>query len=142
MPVWAAPHRSFYVTGSSLPCVSLSKPYRFGSPTHPPLSNASDGASASYWNDAEQYRRALIGKRIPAEFYAERNALEASWRMDVSNDAKSMDELLQRAVREEAAFYAKYSPEKMPNVTASRGFRNRWTKKNAAYYSPRQTSER
>ena len=131
-----------YLTGSSLPCVSLYKPYRFGNPTHPPVSNAGDGASASYWNDAEQYRRALIGRTIPAEFYAERDALEASWRRDVSNDAKSMDELFQRAVREEAAFYAKYDPKKMPNAPTARGFRNRWTKKNAAYYTPRQTSER
>ena len=129
-----------YLTGSSLPCVSLYKPYRFGNPAHPPVSNAGEGASAAYWTAAEQYRRALIGKVVPAEFYAERDALEASWMRDVSNDAKSMDELLLRAVREEADFYAKFDPAKMANAPVSRGFSNRWKKKNAAFYSPRQTS--
>ncbi len=131
-----------WLTGSSLPCVSLYKPYRFGNPAHAPVSKAGDGASAAYWNAAEQYRRALIGKVIPAEFYAERDALEASWQKDVSDDAKLMDELLLRTLREEAAFYAKYKPASMANAPASRGFLARWAKKTAAYYSPRQTSTR
>ncbi len=131
-----------WLTGSSLPCVSLYKPYRFGNPTHAPIAKAGDGASSAYWNAAEQYRRALIGKVIPAEFYAERDALEASWRKDASDDAKTMDELLLRALREEAEFYAKYKPTKMANAPASRGFLARWARKTAAYYSPRQTSEK
>jgi len=129
-----------WLTGSSLPCVSLYKPYRFGNPAHPPVSKTGDGASAAYWNAAEQYRRALIGKTIPTEFYAERDALETSWRQDVSDNAKAMDELLLRTLREEAAFYARYNPAKMANVHASRGFLARWSNKTAAYYSPRQTS--
>jgi len=129
-----------YLTGSSLPCVSLYKPYLFGNPTRPPVSNAGDGASAAYWNTAEQYRRALIGRVIPPEFYAERDALEASWRKDVSADAASMDALLRRAVSEEAAFYAKYDPAKMERASARRSYLARWNKKNAAFFSPRQTS--
>lgn len=131
-----------YLTGSSLPCVSLYKPYLFGNPTRPPVSNAGDGASASYWNAAEQYRRALIGKVVPSEFYAERDALEASWFRDVSEDAKSMDELLRRAVLEEAAFYAKYDPAKMTGAAASRGYLSRWKKKNAAFLSPQPSDGR
>ena len=128
------------LTGSSLPCVSLYKPYLFGIPTHPPISHTGDGASASYWNAAEQYRRALIGKVVPPEFYAERDALEASWLKDVSTDARAMDELLQRAVAEEAAFYARFDPAKLPRATTARAFDKRWAKKNAAYFAPRQTN--
>ena len=128
------------LTGSSLPCVSLYKPYLFGNPTHPPISHAGDGASASYWNTAEQYRRALIAKVIPPEFYAERDALEASWMRDISRDAHAMDELLKRAITEEAAFYARFDPAKMANAITARSFDKRWARKNAAYFSPRQTN--
>lgn len=131
-----------FFTGSSLPCVSLYKPYRFGNPARPPVSHAGDGVSASYWNAAEQYRRALIGKVIPPEFYAERDALEASWRADVCDDATIMDALLQRAVLEEAAFYARYDPVKMADAHTSHGYMKRWGKKNAAFFSPRQASGR
>lgn len=127
------------LTGSSLPCVSLYKPYRFGNPTRPPVSNAGDGSSAAYWMAAERYRRALIGRVVPKEFYAERDALEQSWFRDVSGDARAMDELLQRAVREEAEFYARYDPSKLPLAPASRAFCKRWDKKNAAFFSARQT---
>lgn len=129
-----------YLTGSSLPCVSLYKPYRFGNQTRPPVSNGNDGVSAAYWSAAEQYRRALIGKSIPAEFYAERDALEANWFQSVCDDPRAMDELLQRAVREEAAFYAKFDPAKLADAPSSRAFQSRWKKKNAAFYALRQTS--
>lgn len=128
-----------YLTGSSLPCVSLYKPYRFGNPTHPPISNAGDGSSAAYWKSAERYRRALVGKAVPKEFYAERDALEQSWFHDVCDDVRAMDELLQRAVREEATFYSRYDPAKMPFAPASRAFTKRWDKKNAVFFSTRQT---
>ena len=130
-----------YLTGSSLPCVSFYKPYRFGNPAHPPVSNAGEGASAAYWAAAEQYRRALIGKTIPAEFYAERDALEADWMRNVCDDASAMDELLQCAVREEAAFYAKYDPAKMASAPVSRAYQTRWSKKNTAFHAPRQTGD-
>ena len=52
-----------------------------------------------------------------------------------------MDALLRRAVLEEAAFYAKYDPAKMEMRARTRGsYLARWSKKNAAFYSPRQTS--
>ena len=129
-----------FLSGTSLPCVSLFKPYRFGNPARLPISSLGESAAETYWRSAESYRRSLIGKVVPAEFYAERDALERSWMADVSADGNAMDELLLRALREEAAFYAKYDPTKMPGAPTARGFRNRWANKNAAYYTPRQTS--
>ena len=56
-----------------------------------------------------------------------------------SGGGRAMDELLQRAVREEAELYARYDPSKLPRAPASRAFCKRWDKKNAAFFSARQT---
>lgn len=121
-----------FLTGASLPCVSLYKPYRFGNPARPPVAVPDDPESDSYWRAAETYRRALLGKTLPESFYAERDALERSWFAAVSGDAHAMDDLLVRAAREEAAFYAKYDPEKLPAAPVKRAFTRNWKKKNAA----------
>jgi len=122
-----------FVTGASLPCVSLFKPYRFGNPARLPVVTPNDPAAAEYWRAAEAYRRALIGKQLPQSFYEERDALEAGWFADVSNDAAAMDALLVRAVREETAFYKKYDPAKLPDAGVTPAFHKRWEKKNKTF---------
>ena len=122
-----------YLTGTSTPCVSLYKPYRFGNPARLPVIAPGDEAGARYWREAEAFRRQLIGKIVPAEYYAERDALEASWQTDVSSDANAMDELLTRALAEEAAFYAKYDPATFAAAPVKKAFTKNWRKKNAAF---------
>ncbi len=122
-----------YLTGTSTPCVSLYKPYRFGNPARLPVIAPGDEAGACYWREAEAFRRQLIGKIVPAEYYAERDALEASWQTDVSSDANAMDELLTRALAEEAAFYAKYDPATFAAAPVKKAFTKNWRKKNAAF---------
>ena len=121
-----------FLTGTSTPCVSLYKPYRFGNPARLPVIQPGDEAGARYWREAEAFRRQLIGKIVPAEFYAQRDALEASWRKDVSSDANAMDELLARALAEEAAFYATYDPATFAVAPVKKAFAKNWQKKNAA----------
>lgn len=122
-----------FLTGTSLPCVSLLKPYRFGNPVRLPVAAPGDMAAVEYWRAAESYRRALVGKVIPHAFYEERDALEASWMSGVSSDTASMDALLSRAMREETAFYQKYNPEAMPGVSVKSAFQKRWAKKNKTF---------
>jgi dipeptidase len=124
-----------FVTGTSLPCVSLFKPYRFGNPARLPVVTPGDKAAIAYWRTAERYRRALIGKQLPQAFYEERDTLEAGWMADVSHDAAAMDALLNRAMREEAAFYKKYDPAKLPDVGTNSAFKQRWAKKNEAFFA-------
>ncbi|MPM87835.1 hypothetical protein SDC9_134935 [bioreactor metagenome] len=52
---------------------------------------------------------------------------------DVSSDAAEMDELLIRAIAEEAAFYAKYDPQMFAKATCKRSFTNHWQKKNRVF---------
>ena len=120
-----------FLTGTSTPCVSLYTPYRLGSPVRLPVVQPGDDAALDYWRAAERYRRALIGKVVPAEFYAERDALEQSWMADVSNDAAAMDELLARALADEIAFYEKYDPATFAAAECKRAFLKNWQKKNS-----------
>ncbi len=129
-----------FLTGTSTPCVSLYKPYLFGNPARLPVVSPGDESGARYWREAERFRRALIGKIVPAEFYAERDALEESWMKAVSQDASAMDELLIRALAEEAAFYAKYDPNTFAIAETKRGFMKNWQKKNAALILPREAT--
>ena len=130
----AAP--TVYLTGTSTPCVSLYKPYRFGNPARPPVTEPGGDAGARYWRGQEAFRRQLIGRIVPAEFYAERDALEQSWQKDVSSDAAAMDELLTRAIAEEAAFYARYDPATFAAAPVKKAFVKNWQKKNAAFAPP------
>ena len=125
-----------FLTGTSTPCVSLYKPYRFGNPARLPVIRPGDEAGLRYWREAEAYRRKLLGRIVPPEYYTERDALEAGWQKDVSTDVASMDELLARAIAEEAAFFAKYDPESFQKADAKHAFLNRWQKKNAAFFPP------
>ncbi len=122
-----------FLTGTSTPCVSLYKPYRFGNPARLPIATPGDESAARYWREQEAFRRQLIGKIVPAEFYAERDALEASWIADVSSDAIAMDELLLHALAEEAAFYAKYDPAAFEKAPVKKVFAKNWQAKNAAF---------
>ena len=124
---------SVFLTGTSAPCVSLYKPYLFGNPLRLPIVSPGDESGARYWREAEAFRRALIGKVVPQEFFAERDALEQSWMAEVSQDAAAMDELLIRALIEEAAFYAKYDPAAFAVVPTKRAFEQNWQKKNLAF---------
>ena len=122
-----------FLTGTSTPCVSLYKPYRFGNLARLPVILPGDEAGARYWREQECYRRALIGKIVPMEFYTERNALEQRWISEVSADSASMDELLLRAIDEEAALYAKYDPATFEHAPVKKAFVKNWQKKNAAF---------
>ncbi|MEA4869182.1 MAG: hypothetical protein VB062_00935 [Christensenella sp.] len=122
-----------FLTGTSTPCVSLLKPYLFGNPARLPIAQLGGEDALHYWRAAERYRRALIGRVVPGEFYAERDALEQRWMADVSTDAAEMDELLIRAIAEEAAFYAKYDPQMFAKATCKRSFTNHWQKKNRVF---------
>jgi len=126
---------SVFLTGTSTPCVSLYKPYRFGNPARLPVILPGDEAGTRYWREAEAFRRQLVGKVVPAEFYAERDALESGWMATVSSDANAMDELLTRALAEEAEFYAKYDPATFAVTPVKKAFMKNWDKKNAAFAS-------
>ena len=109
-----------WVTGTSTPCVSLFKPYRFGDTPTAPVYAEKDPAAEAYWRGAELFRRTLLCHELPPEFYAERDALEAEFL--IHKDSKA-------AAEADQAFYAKWADAKLKKVPTSYQFRNRWAKK-------------
>ena len=61
-------------TGSSVPCISLFKPWCFGTEPTLPVTLPNDPAGGEYWMEAERFRRKLLGKNLPGEYYAQRDA--------------------------------------------------------------------
>lgn len=121
-----------WVTGSSTPCISLFKPWAFGNPPTPPVFEAGDARAKEYWLARERFHRNLLGRELPAEYYAERDALEAGWLTEAEHaDLAAMRALSLRAGEQEAAFYEKWGQAKLADGKARASFLNYWQKKNA-----------
>ena len=117
-----------WVTGTSTPCVSLFKPYRFGDTPTAPVYAEKDPAAEAYWRGAELFRRTLLCHELPPEFYAERDALEAEFLQKAAAGTDPVA-LAKEAAEADQAFYAKWADTKLKKVPASYQFRNRWAKK-------------
>ena len=141
-------------TGSSCPCVSLFKPWFFGSqpvaPVYCPAEICGDDAGDSaevrstgpaalpeardYWLQAESFRRSLIGKILPPEFYAELRQIQETWLIESRRTCDAdFPAFSAWCLSQEQAFYKKWSAVPMPDApSVSRSFLKRWEKKNTA----------
>jgi hypothetical protein len=127
-----------WLTGSSCPCISLFKPWAFGNPPVTPVFNAGD--ACSYWLEQERFRRAVIGRVLPDEYYAQRDALEREW-MDASRNATpdSLNRLSEQAVAQEKDFYAQWASLLSGDRTGKQGsgrFLSYWKKKTSQLNTP------
>ena len=111
-----------WATGSSCPCVSLFKPMVFGE------ENALLNRGSGYWYEQEKFRRKLIGKKLPAEYYDELNSIQESW---LRQSELSPEGLTEKCLAEEKEFFAKWSAFEFENAPTSGGFDKRWSKKTA-----------
>ncbi len=122
-----------WVTGGSTPCISLFKPWAFGDAPVPPVFRPDDPAAAAYWLKHERFHRSLIGRQLPAAYYAERDALEQSWVTEAAAaDRGAMHALSLRACAEETAFFEKSQKAELPDGQTRPGFRRYWSSKDAA----------
>ena len=118
-------------TGSSVPCVSLFKPWLFGAETTLPVAALGDQAAVQYWTEAEQFRRSLIGKTVPEEFYVQRDALQQRWIELAAKTATEDFPALSRACfAEETEFFRQWNAYSFAECQCSIGFKKRWQKKN------------
>lgn len=122
-----------WTTGRSMPCISLFKPFSFGNIV-PPVFEANDKMAASYWLEAELFNRNLLGHKLPAEYYTERDQLEAKWIQSSRNaDTSSLQKLSQSVLEEEIIFINKWKNANLEKGTTSNLFRKNWENKNIVF---------
>lgn len=114
-----------WATGSSCPCVSLFKSWVFGTEPVLPIVAPKDGAGERYWLDAEKFRRQLLGKKLPAEFFAERSEIQNRW----NTAAEKRTEFSRACLQEEQEFFRKWADRDLESCACTPGFRSRWQKK-------------
>jgi len=119
-----------WVTGCSLPCVSLYKPFMFGSKCVAPVYRAKDDKAKDYWLNLEHFHRNLLGYQIPKEFYTERDAIEEDLICRTRNaTATEMQDISLFAMEKEAAFVKKWRLRKLQMGSISAVFQRQWEKK-------------
>ena len=123
-----------WLTGSSCPCVSLFKPWLFGGKPVCPVFYENDTGGEYYWRRSESFRRALIGKALPEDYYAQRDELQNEWIAAADECADSdFTELSGRCVEQEREFFAKWGGYDFPDVICPPGFKKRWAEKNKTF---------
>lgn len=126
-----------WATGCSTPCISLFKPYLFGSEPVPPVFNANDPKAKNYWLKRESFHRNVLFRELPKEFYSERDEIENRWTKaceSAKGDPSAMRSLSYRACKEEEAFYGAWEKKLPPQKNARAAFKAYWTKKNKALF--------
>ncbi len=111
-----------FTTGSSRPCLSIFKPYRFE--TCGIIYPENEATAGDYWRKMEKRQRRMLGKKIPEDYYREK----AEWERKILNDPEA--DML--ALEEE--FYTKWDHYEFEDTTCAVGFKNYWKKKNNAFY--------
>ncbi len=122
-------------TGSSLPCVSLFKPWLFGTEPNLPVICPNDPSGERYWLNAERFRRSLLGKEIPQEFYAQRDTIQQRWiRRSAEIFAADFPAFSKECVVEEEAFFRCWKDYSFAQAACSGSFQQRWAKKNTVLF--------
>lgn len=120
-----------WTTGQSLPCISIYKPFLFGNEVVAPIFEAGDEAAMEYWMGAEKFKRRLLGKKLPVEYYTERDAIEKELiELSLNADAKAMEDLSKLAIDKEIAFFEKWKKVEFEKMKVAKVFKMNWEKKN------------
>ncbi len=111
-----------WATCSSLPCVSLYKPYLFGTKAPFVFSYSDSSSSVKYWKQRESFNRRMLGNPPPSEYYEQMDALENEWRnlvMSSYDDASKMEKISFQAFEQEKQFFENMDKliSKQPNHT-------------------------
>ena len=132
---------TLWATGRSMPCVSIFKPFSFGN-TLAPVFEATDKFAPRYWLGAETFHRTLIGHKLPEEYYAERNAIEADLIKRSRNISDTeMKQLSQSALETENSFVNKWQNIELEKDKVSNLFQKNWQKKNITFERIKRITE-
>ena len=125
-------------TGCSVPCVSLFKPWLFGTEEILPVIREGDKAGEAYWLEAERFRRKLLGKTVPQEFYAERDEIQTKWLSQADNVSdEKFSEFSRNCLEEEKQFFEKWNAYDFEKCSCAPDFMSRWDKKSKVLFEDR-----
>lgn len=107
-----------YFTGTSLPCISVFKYYKFGD-------NLENEINLDYWINQEKIKRILLTKEVPTNFYIERDKLEEK----IINNKLNLKESLKL----ETDLYNKLDINNLKSRKRSLFYKMYWNKKNKLF---------
>lgn len=118
-----------WATGCGQPCLNLFKPWCFGT-AFTPVFSSGDGRALDFWLQREQFHRIAIGKRVPKEFYVQKDALQKEW-LDASEgmDKKQIAELGHMAIRQESEFFGRWRGALLTPRRGGKLFLHFWTER-------------
>lgn len=120
-------------TGTSTPCVSLFKPWLLGTEPVTPIFYGGDSAAKAYWLKTEAFRRGLLGKKVPDEFYAQLHAIQNAWLAKAETLSDEEFPAFSRAcAEEEERFYAQWNVAEFEDAPMDEAFVAGWAVKNEA----------
>lgn len=108
-----------WLTGCSLPCVSLYKPAEFKAKG---IIFGNKNGNDSYWHQRETFNRLLLNKIIPEEFYIEKDEIQKQ----IYNSS------IEEALQLEKEFYDKWRKYPFIEKPVSLTYKSFWNKKNNA----------
>lgn len=119
-----------WVTGSSAPCISLFKPWSFSCGASGSVHEPGSSKGADYWYWRESFNRQALGKKLPKEFYAQRQEIQNRWIKQAEGlDDTAFIELSCLAVAEERDFYGRWRGALCVPRKGSKAFLRFWRKK-------------
>lgn len=119
-----------WMTGSSLPCVSLYKPYLLGAGALFPVFPPESLKAQAYWQSREMLARSFIGGEVPAEYHQERDELESRWGELIGTIPKK--ELSETVERQDREFFDSWRQRISRGSYGSTRFKNYWKAKDKA----------
>jgi hypothetical protein len=117
-------------TGSSLPCVSLFKPWCFGTEVVLPIISEGSKDGNAYWLEGETFRRSLLGKKVPEAYYREMGEIQQHWisQAEQTTDA-DFPAFSKACLEEERQFFGKWKHYDFETCACAPGFSRRWNQK-------------
>jgi secernin len=134
------PIDTYWMTGSSAPCLSLFKPFWLVEGESMTYSEEDMDDAVSYWKRQEELHRSILEQRISvADYLRDRDKVEKSIfervnRIDLkSADSKQMTDVMEYALMEEKKLqdqYLQQAKDKQPAIKGSLYFKYYWKKMN------------
>ena len=107
----------------------------FGTEAVLPVVQTDEQGGEAYWKEAEKFRRNLLGKKLPAEYFTQRDEIQNRW---IARAAQLSNEdfpaFSKECIAEEGDFLEKWRNIELEAISCVPGFAKRWENKNQLFF--------